>query len=194
MDIAILILLILLIVGFLFLFFLLQKKIKILNFTTTTDKIKSPTDQIIKSTIVSAINYLAKEKTGAFIVIEKTNDLTPFIKNGLQINCVLNQDLICSLFNKASLLHDGAFIIKNNCISHVNVFFDVTTDAELNQTINYKYGSRLRTAYYVSTISDALIIAVRETDGKIYVFNEQQVIVNGVNTLSLQALNTNVNL
>ncbi|MEK6223399.1 MAG: diadenylate cyclase, partial [Thermodesulfobacteriales bacterium] len=57
--------------------------------------------------IVKASSYLANRQIGALIVIERNNSLADFIEIGMRIDSLLSRELIISIFNTSSPLHDG---------------------------------------------------------------------------------------
>src|SRR5438477_7212008 len=63
--------------------------------------------------IVLAVTTLASEKTGALIVIERSIGLRNFIDSGVQLDANISYDLLVSIFNPATPLHDGAVIIRH---------------------------------------------------------------------------------
>ena len=66
--------------------------------------------------ILEACKKLSKTKTGALIVIERTNTLDFLINTGDNMNALVNVAILESIFYKNSPLHDGALIIRDNFI------------------------------------------------------------------------------
>ena len=66
--------------------------------------------------VVNACDAMAKSKTGALIVLERTNNLYFVKSSGDHMNAEINQPILESIFYKNSPLHDGALIIKENFI------------------------------------------------------------------------------
>src|SRR5687767_12376124 len=66
--------------------------------------------------IVLAVTTLASEKTGALIVIERNIGLRNFIDAGVQLDARLSYDLLVTIFNPATPLHDGAIVVQNGRI------------------------------------------------------------------------------
>src|SRR5687767_9225419 len=67
--------------------------------------------------IVLAATTLATEKTGALIVIERKVGLRNFVDAGVQLDARISYDLLVSIFNLFSPLHDGAVIIQNERVA-----------------------------------------------------------------------------
>jgi len=72
--------------------------------------------------IVLAATTLSSEKTGALIVIERSIGLRNFIDAGVQLDARVSYDLLVTLFNPSTPLHDGAVIIQNERIAAASVF------------------------------------------------------------------------
>ncbi|MBM1106280.1 diadenylate cyclase [Aurantibacter crassamenti] len=118
--------------------------------------------------LLKACERMSESKTGALLVIERTNSLE-FVKNsGDQMNIEVTQPIIESIFYKNSPLHDGAAIIADNFIVATRVVLPVGND----RNIPLKYGLRHRAALSISEKTDALALVVSEETGKIsYVKN-----------------------
>ena len=128
-------------------------------------------DLNIISKIVSAIELLAKHKTGALIVIERAANLSEFIETGVRLNAVIDSNLIASIFHKKSLLHDGAIIIQDSRISAVSCLLPLT-----EKNLSSSVGTRHRAALGLSEITDALVIVVSEETGQISIADNGQLI------------------
>lgn len=72
--------------------------------------------------IVLAATTLATEKIGALIVIERNVGLRNFVDAGVQLDARISYDLLVTIFNPATPLHDGAVIIQNERIAAASVF------------------------------------------------------------------------
>lgn len=125
---------------------------------------KEPLDEII-----FAVTAMASKKIGAIIVLERETGLKNYIEGGIGIDAKVSYDLLMSIFNPASPLHDGAVIIQRDRISAAACFLPLT----LNPYLAKELGSRHRAAIGLSEESDSMIIVVSEETGKIsLVYNE----------------------
>jgi diadenylate cyclase len=113
--------------------------------------------------IVLAATTLATEKTGALIVIERKVGLRNFIDAGVQLDARISYDLLVSIFNPATPLHDGAVVIQNERIAAASVFLPLTK----NPTISRELGTRHRAAIGITEGSDAISLVVSEETGLI---------------------------
>ncbi len=113
--------------------------------------------------IVLAVTTLASEKTGALIVIERNIGLRNFIDAGVQLDAAISYDLLVTIFNPSTPLHDGAVIIQAERIAAASVFLPLTK----NPSISRELGTRHRAAIGITEGSDAISIVVSEETGLI---------------------------
>ena len=106
---------------------------------------------------------MSKTKTGALIVIERTNNLDFLINTGDEMNAQLNSVLIESIFFKNSPLHDGATIIRDNYVVATRVVLPISD----TDKIPARFGLRHRAAIGVSEKTDAVCLLVSEETGEI---------------------------
>ena len=110
---------------------------------------------------MDACSFLSSRKIGALIAIERQESLRVF--PGRPINASLSSEMIITIFNPASPLHDGGVIIKNDVIVSAGCFFPISTDLELGTEL----GTRHRAAIELSRETDAVVVIVSEETGKI---------------------------
>ena len=113
--------------------------------------------------IVKACSNMAKNKTGAIIVISRNTDLKFYASTGDIMDAEVSKRLIESIFFKNSPMHDGAIIISNNKIKAARCVLPVTENSELPA----HYGMRHRAALGITEQSDAIAIIVSEETGAI---------------------------
>lgn len=113
--------------------------------------------------IVLAVTTLASEKTGALIVIERNVGLRNFIDAGVQLDATISYDLLVTIFNPSTPLHDGAVIIQNERLAAASVFLPLTKNPEISREM----GTRHRAAIGITEGSDAISIVVSEETGLI---------------------------
>ncbi len=113
--------------------------------------------------IVMACQKMSKEKTGALIIIERSNKLWDVMETGEKIKADINAQLLESLFFKNSPLHDGAVIISNARIVAARCILPVSQ----NLNIPNHFGLRHRAAIGLTEQTDAIAIIVSEESGNI---------------------------
>ncbi len=120
--------------------------------------------------VVLAATTLASEKTGALIVFERSVGLRNFIDAGVQLDSNVSYDLLVTIFNPATPLHDGAVIIREQRLAAASVFLPLTK----NPSISRELGTRHRAAIGITEGSDAISLVVSEETGLItYIENGQ---------------------
>ena len=113
--------------------------------------------------VVKASTFLASRKIGALIAIERNSSLEDFIELGMKLDAKISRELIISIFNPSSPLHDGGIIIGENKILSAGSFFPLETDPDLERNL----GTRHRAAIGLSSETDAVVIVVSEETGLI---------------------------
>jgi diadenylate cyclase len=113
--------------------------------------------------IVLAATTLASTKTGALIVIERNIGLKNVSEGGVKLDAELSYDLLVSIFNPATPLHDGAVIVRRHRIAAASCFLPLT----LNPLLSRELGTRHRAAIGVTEDTDAVAVVVSEETGLI---------------------------
>lgn len=120
--------------------------------------------------IVKAANYLANNKTGAIIAIERINNLTDYAEGGIAVNAPVSAEILISIFNTGSPLHDGGAIIQGNKIISAGCFFPIDTNPEIPKHL----GTRHRAAIGLSNETDAAVVVVSEERGEISLIVQEE--------------------
>ena len=117
--------------------------------------------------VQNAVVGLSDRKVGALITFEKNTNLNDICKNGVAVNAPFTKELIDTIYDPGTRLHDGAVIVKDGMISTASVFYTPTT-----KPFAVKYGSRHRAALGISEISDAVTVVVSEETGLVSIAYE----------------------
>lgn len=131
--------------------------------------------------ISKAISTLAQRHIGALVVIERNIILDQYIELGVNIDARITKDLIVSIFQPISPIHDGATTIQSGRIAAAGCFLPLTKQGDLPPDI----GTRHRAAIGVSQETDAAVIVVSEEHGSISWVIDGQVQAN-INLASLE--------
>ncbi len=113
--------------------------------------------------LVNACEEMSKNKTGALMVIQRSNSLEFTFNENNQTDIQLDPLVLQSIFFKNSPLHDGAVVIKNNRIIATRVVLPLSEKTKLPA----KYGLRHRAGLGITEKTDALVLVVSEQTGKI---------------------------
>ena len=92
--------------------------------------------------IVTVCAVMSRDRLGGLIVFEKNQGLLNYSATGTRLNCEIHSDLIYSLFQKNSPLHDGAVIIFDGKIQSAGCFLPLSKHTEIDKY----YGTRHRAA------------------------------------------------
>ncbi len=121
-------------------------------------KITAMVEEVVKACVEMSASY-----TGALIVIEKEIKVGEYIITGTKIESIISSELILSIFMKNTPLHDGAIIIREDCLVAASCYLPLTD----NKRVSKKLGTRHRAAMGISEVSDCIVIVVSEETGKI---------------------------
>src|SRR4029078_13642833 len=102
--------------------------------------------------VILAATSLASTKTGALIVIERDVGLKNIIDGGVKLDAELSYDLLVSIFNPQSPLHDEAVFVRCDRVAAASCFLLLT----LNPRLSRDLGTRHRPALGVTEDTDAV--------------------------------------
>lgn len=119
-------------------------------------------DRDLVQEIVSAAYQLAAQRIGALIVITRQTGLKAISDRGTPLDSVVSADLIVSIFNPYSPLHDGAIIVTDNRIVSAGCLLPLSEREHPKE-----FGTRHRAGLGITEESDALAIIVSEERGKV---------------------------
>lgn len=112
--------------------------------------------------LIQALETLAQHKIGAIIVLERKIPLKEYAKTGHLLHADISRELILSIFETHSPLHDGAIIISGGKVIAAGCMLPMPQEKE-------SLGARHRSARYLTTHTDALAVIVSGERGSISV-------------------------
>jgi len=121
--------------------------------------------------LVVAASMLSTHRIGAIVAIERQIGLRNYIEGGIPLDAVLTYDLIVSIFQTSSPLHDGAVIVQNDRVAAAACFLPLTVNPRLAKEL----GSRHRAAIGLTEENDAIAIVVSEETGIISIVSDGQI-------------------
>jgi diadenylate cyclase len=121
--------------------------------------------------VILAATSLASTKTGALIVIERNIGLKNIIDGGVKLDAELSYDLLVSIFNPESPLHDGAVVVRRHRVAAASCFLPLT----LNPRLSRDLGTRHRAALGVTEDTDAVAVVVSEESGLISIVQQGEI-------------------
>lgn len=142
----------------------LRRMLLMLGQTTRLQKFLQQQDPSrVVDEILSAIEDMSQQKMGGLLVFSRNTPLDTFIETGTLVQAQVNSDLILSIFQKYSPLHDGAMIIQGNRVEAVRCILPVSQSRLLSPQL----GLRHRSAMGMAEQTDAFVVVVSEETGQI---------------------------
>ncbi|WP_027185004.1 diadenylate cyclase CdaA [Desulfovibrio inopinatus] len=123
-----------------------------------------PSEEIVQE-LVLTLFHLAKTRTGALIVLERSVPLGDVMAKGTELIAPIKKEILLSVFNTAAPLHDGAVVVKGDRIVAVSCILPLATG--LNMDPNW--GTRHRAALGITEETDAAALVVSEERGSVTV-------------------------
>ena len=141
-----------------------QKKYfkSILPFTEKKDKGERFSDKTVNE-LVRACFELAKNKTGALIVIEQDILLTDYEKTGIPVDGIVTSQLLINIFEHNTPLHDGAVIVRGDRIVSATCYLPLSDNMQISKDL----GTRHRAAVGISEVTDTMTLVVSEETGNV---------------------------
>lgn len=115
--------------------------------------------------IVRAAGTLSQRRYGALIVLERESNLGDLIEAGVVVDAQLSKDLLTSIFQPSSPMHDGAVVIQEGRVALAGCILPLTLRTDLPEGL----GTRHRAAVGITEETDALVVVVSEETAKISV-------------------------
>ena len=113
--------------------------------------------------VIRASTFLAEHKIGALIVFERNTNLLNYAEGCTKLDATVSLELLISIFEPKTPLHDGAVVIKDNRISFVKCVLPLT----INPDIPSELGTRHRAGLGITEETDAVAVIVSEERGTI---------------------------
>ncbi|MDJ0686990.1 MAG: diadenylate cyclase CdaA [Xenococcaceae cyanobacterium MO_188.B32] len=115
--------------------------------------------------IVDAVKELSQNRTGALILLEVSGSLEEedFVSPGVNLNAEVSKELLQTIFQTTTLLHDGAVLIRGSRIVSAAVILPLS-----ERTASRQLGTRHRAAMGMTErLENCLCIVVSEETGSI---------------------------
>jgi diadenylate cyclase len=129
-------------------------------------------DNAVVEVVANACLQLSRRRDGALIVIEQDTGLQEYIDTGIPLNAEPSVELLLTVFNKHTELHDGAVIIRNERIAAAACVLPLSTRSLSDRQM----GLRHRASLGISEVSDAIVIVVSEETGQVSIAHNGRII------------------
>ena len=115
--------------------------------------------------LAEAAFSMAARKVGALFVIEQRDRVDEWVLGGVGLNCEVSPEILMTVFQKSSPLHDGAVLLRADRVERAAAYLPLTATDGLPK----EYGTRHRAAIGLSERCDALVAVVSEERGSVSV-------------------------
>jgi diadenylate cyclase len=122
------------------------------------------TDETLEE-LVTAATTLSARRIGAIMVVERQIGLRNYIEGGIPLDATVTYDLMATIFQPGSPLHDGATIVQGDRVAAAACFLPLS----VNPRVSRELGTRHRAAIGLTEENDAVAIVVSEETGNISV-------------------------
>jgi diadenylate cyclase len=121
--------------------------------------------------LIVAAGMLSTQRIGAIIAVERQIGLRNYIEGGIPLDARLTYDLMLSIFQLKSPLHDGAVIVQEDRVAAAACFLPLTVNPKLSKEL----GSRHRAAIGLTEENDSVAIVVSEETGALSIVADGQI-------------------
>jgi uncharacterized protein (TIGR00159 family) len=115
--------------------------------------------------IVDAVKELSQNRTGALMIIETASpiDERDFSVPGVRLNAEVSKELLQTIFQTSTLLHDGAVLIRDTRVVAAGVILPLS-----ERTASRQLGTRHRAAMGITErVENCICVVVSEETGSI---------------------------
>ncbi|MCO5251441.1 MAG: diadenylate cyclase CdaA [Candidatus Kapabacteria bacterium] len=133
-------------------------------------KISETVDEVIEAAI-----EMSEKHVGAIIVFTRSQNVQMTVDTGIPLQSMVSKELLLSIFNTKSPLHDGAVIIDNNMIVAARCILPLSSQTKFG---NKNLGTRHRAALGLSEQADTIVLVVSEETGGISISESGDMTLN----------------
>ncbi len=125
--------------------------------------IRSKISQAIDE-VLEAVLAMSEKHVGALIVFIQSQNVSMTVDTGIPLQALVSKELLLSVFNTRSPLHDGAVIIRNELMVAARCVLPLSSVTKFG---GRNLGTRHRAGLGLSEQVDALVLIVSEETGSI---------------------------
>ncbi|MCB9430475.1 MAG: TIGR00159 family protein [Ardenticatenaceae bacterium] len=115
---------------------------------------------------------LSQRRYGALIVFEQDTGLQEYVDTGILMEALPSPELLLTIFNKHTELHDGAVIVRDQKIVAAACVLPLSTSSLSDRQM----GLRHRAALGISEVSDAIAVVVSEETGQVSIAHNGRIL------------------
>lgn len=119
-----------------------------------------------------AVFTMAERRIGALLIMERMDEVREWVTACFPVTGPPTPELLISLFQKDSPLHDGAVLIRKGAVSSASCYLPLTSSEGLPN----EWGTRHRAALGLSERCDAWVVVVSEERGEVSLAREGRMV------------------
>ncbi len=130
-----------------------------------SDRLAIPKSDSVIDEIIEAVKELSKNRIGALLILETTGpiDERDFSVPGVKLNAEVSKELLQTIFQPKTLLHDGATLIRGSRIVASGIILPLS-----GRTASRQLGTRHRAAMGITErVENCICVVVSEETGSI---------------------------
>lgn len=116
----------------------------------------------VVSVIVETAKELSQQRFGGLIVVTRATDISLSVETGVPVDATLSREMLLSIFNPKSPLHDGAVVVSGDQIESARVILPFSA---VMKTPDRSLGTRHRAGLGISEHADVFVVIVSEETG-----------------------------
>lgn len=125
------------------------------------ERVSADERQWVINEVVDAVFGFADKRIGGLIVLQRHHSLIDITRTGKTINGRLSSELLATIFNPTSPLHDGAVVVRGETLVAAACVLPHSESPSLSATT----GMRHRAALGLSERTDAVVVVASEETG-----------------------------
>jgi uncharacterized protein (TIGR00159 family) len=129
------------------------------------DRHRAPEPESVIDEIVDAVKELSQNRTGALMILETDSpiDERDFSVPGVKLNAEISKELLQTIFQPKTLLHDGAVLIRASRVVSAGVILPLS-----DRSASRQLGTRHRAAMGITEkVAQCVCVVVSEETGSI---------------------------
>lgn len=114
--------------------------------------------------LIEACEELSRRRYGALIVLSGTRDISATFDTGVNVDADLSSEMLLTIFNPKSPLHDGAVVVAGSRIESAGVILPFGSESSGHDA---RLGTRHRAGVGITQQADVFVLIVSEETGSI---------------------------
>jgi diadenylate cyclase len=133
---------------------------------------RSSQENPVVKPVQTAAARLSQRRHGALIVFEQDTGLQEYVDTGVPLEAEVTVELLLTIFNKHTELHDGAVIIREEKLAAAACVMPLSTSSLSDSQM----GLRHRAGLGISEVSDAVVLIISEETGQASIAHNGRII------------------